>query len=163
MLSEFDITFHLKEIAVLISTAQRRYNQIVMLWGGTRQDRSSILKACADEHGLDYLSLGLDLSALLIKTPEKRRALIVADHFEALLKANKHQGVALDHIEILFQSDLKLNPLAFVQRFTTNKLMLISWPGRVENSQFVYAEPSHPEFYQEPVSDVLRYSLEVNE
>lgn len=163
MLSQFDVQFHLKEILKLLSIAETRYYQILMVWGGTWQARTQLLKLCAEAKSSYYVSLGLPLSEALLDTPDERRALTVPDHFETIISASHGQGVELDRIEILFQPGLKTDPIALVKRFAAHELFLVSWPGNVNNDLFTYADRQHAEFYQKPVSDVLHYSLEVNE
>jgi hypothetical protein len=79
-----------------------------------------------------------------------------------LLASHSEGGIALDHIEILFDPALHTDPLRLLQTHARSRLILASWPGRYDHNRLTYAEPSHAEYFSRTVNGLLTYSLEVN-
>jgi hypothetical protein len=63
--------------------------------------------------------------------------------------------VVLDNIEILFDKDLKQDPLRLLQGISRNRSVVASWNGTVSGSKLLYAEAGHPEYRSYDLEDTL--------
>jgi len=68
--------------------------------------------------------------------------------------------VVLDNLEILFDKDLKQDPLRLLQGISRNRSVLASWNGTVAGSKLMYAETDHPEYRCYDLVDTLVVSMD---
>jgi hypothetical protein len=66
----------------------------------------------------------------------------------------------LDNLEILFDKDLKQDPLRLLQCISRNRSVLASWNGTVSGSKLMYAETGHPEYRCYDLVDTLVVSMD---
>jgi hypothetical protein len=156
-----DLEHHLDKLASLLAAARRYGEQLVLIVGGDWRQRTDLLQSAATAHNLTYLSLGLPLSRALMDLPPRERPLAVESQVVALAATASVHGLALDHVEILFDPDQQTDPLRLFERLAQERLLLVSWPGEYDGQRLTYAEPSHRERYLRAVSDIRYYSLEV--
>ena len=69
--------------------------------------------------------------------------------------AEAHQPVVFDHIELLFEPSLALQPLSLLKQLSRSAVIVVLWPGTITEHQLTYAQPMHPE-YQHYDSDDLQ-------
>ena len=155
-----DLNHHLDQLAGLLTTARRHGERLVLITGGNWQQRTELLKSTATAHDLTYLSLGLPLSRVLLDLLPHERPLALEEQVVAMAGAGPC-GLALDHVEILFDPELKTDPVRLVEVLARDRVVLVAWPGEYDGQRMTYAEPAHPEHYSRAVSDIQFYSLEV--
>ena len=63
--------------------------------------------------------------------------------------------LVLDNLEILFDPDLKQDPLRLLQGISRNRSVLASWNGTYNSGKLLYAESGHPEYRSYDSADVL--------
>jgi hypothetical protein len=151
------------QIDSLATLVKDHYHQLVLVWGGTWQERTTLLREIAEQKGYAYIPLGLSLSQTLLDRPLRDRPMVLADHVTTLMASDLEVGVALDHIEILFDPSLHTDPMRLLQMHARSRLIIASWPGRYDNNRLTYAEPGHPEYYAQTIHGLVAFSLEVNE
>lgn len=147
----------------ILELARNQYYQLVLVWGGTWQDRTTFFKEIALNKNYVYIAVGLQLSRSLIERSARDRPMVLADYMSTLLVSHSEGGIALDHIEILFEPALHADPLSLLQMFARSRLIIASWPGNYHHQRLTYAELGDPEYYSRTVNDLLTYSLEVTE
>ena len=69
--------------------------------------------------------------------------------------------MVLDNLEMLFDSTLKLDPIACLKQASRNRTIIASFPGVIDDGQLIYAEPSHAEYRRFPTDDLLIDDLSV--
>ncbi len=106
--------------------------------------------------GLDIrrVDVGEKLGEELIEVPARRRPLKVAGLLEDLLDDVGEDGVLLDHIEILFEGSLKVEPLTLLKSVSRRRLVVVIWRGDIEAGNLVYGFLGHPEYRSYPAQDV---------
>ncbi|MBN2550197.1 MAG: BREX-3 system P-loop-containing protein BrxF [Anaerolineales bacterium] len=153
------LTFHATQITPLLRTAQGHVEQLVLLCGGSWQERTALLQMVAGSQGMAYTALGLPLAETLLTQPPRQRPLLAEDTVERLA-AEAAAGLALDHIEILFDPELHIDPLRLAQALSRRRTVLLSWPGAYTPPRLTYAQPDHAEYRLYQVSGLLIYTLE---
>ena len=154
--------YQISQVDPLIEIAKDHYYKLVMILGGKWQERTSFLKAFAENKNYDYISLGLPLSQAMLNRTPRERPLIVEDYVTTLLSADPASGFLLDHIEILFNPTLFTDPMRLLQSISRSRLIVASWPGMYDGNRFSYAKPSDDEYFSIKIDDLLTFSIEVN-
>jgi len=152
-------SFHIDRIMALMKLARSHVEQLILVCDGNWQDRSKLLQAIASEQGLVYAAIGLPFAKALLGQPPRDRSLSTIELLDHL-SSSSSSGLALDHIEILFDPDLHVDPLRSVQALARRHLVILAWPGKYLSGRLIYAEPEHVEYRIYPVDNILVYSLE---
>lgn len=153
------LSFHASRIVPFLISARSHVEQLVLACGATWQDRSALLQTIAADQGFIYTAIGLPFAKTLIGQTPGERALSVMEMLDNLVPS-AGPGIALDKIEILFDPDLRMDPIRAIQRLAHRQLILLSWPGKYDGSRLIYAWVDHAEYRTYPASDMLVYSLE---
>jgi len=76
--------------------------------------------------------------------------------------ADKARGklVLFDNIELLFDVNLKHDPLRLLQGLSRNKTVVSTWNGLITDGHLTYAISGHPEYRRYAVRDFLTVSME---
>ena len=130
------------------------YHRLVLLVGKTGSGKSGILRDIAEEFGSSVVNVNLALSGELLELTAKQRSLCLPGLLDQI--ADQAQApVVLDNLEILFDKDLKQNPLRLLQSISRNRAVLASWNGIVNSGRLLYAETGHPEYRSYDSIDAL--------
>ena len=133
-----------------IGRAKNYHSQLVVVAG---EFASGLLEHAASEGGLVAVNLNLALSGKLIEVPRQDRAKSAASLFAEVLHELERRVLLLNHIEILFDKTLLIEPLKLLQGSAKNLTLVVAWPGEKNSSSLTYAVPSHPEYRYYKASD----------
>lgn len=133
------------KIKTSLVTADSLYHRLVLVVGDNQSGKSAVLKDIANEFNIPVTNVNLDISALLLDLTSKQRSLRLPELLGEILN-NAHPFVILDNIEILFDKDLKQDPLRILQGISRNHTVISSWGGSFSNGRLQYAEPGHSEY-----------------
>lgn len=135
------------ESAILnfLQTAEGLYHRLVLLVGESGSGKTGVLRGVADGLGTDVININLALSTELLELTTKQRALRLPGILNQVIE-KAQLPVVLDNIEILFDKDLKQDPLRLLQGISRNRSVLASWNGTMSKGKLIYAETGHPEY-----------------
>jgi len=74
---------------------------------------------------------------------------------------NAGELILLDNIEVIFEVELKQDPLRLLQGLSRNRTVVAAWNGNINNGFLSYAAPDHPEYQRYPIVDFLVVSQEM--
>ncbi len=137
-----------------LQVAEGLYHRLVLLVGQSGSGKTCILYGVADVLGADVININLSLSAELLELTAKQRALRLPEIL-GLIVDKAESTVVLDNLEILFDKDLKQDPLRLLQGISRNRPVVASWNGTVSGSKLMYAETGHPEYRSYDLVDTL--------
>ena len=145
----------LHEIKKSAEAASSLFYRLVLLVGPPGAGKTEALLKASAKEGWPLLNVNLQLSELLLDLTQRQRALKAAELFGKILKgaaAASDNPVLLDNLELLFSTELSLDPLKLLQHESRNRTLVAAWPGTLEHGKLSYAEPGHPEYrqYQQP-------------
>ncbi|MHB8115590.1 MAG: BREX-3 system P-loop-containing protein BrxF [Acidithiobacillus ferrivorans] len=137
-----------------LQAAEGLYHRLVLLVGETGSGKTGVLRDVAEEFGTSVINVNLALSNALLELTGKQRSLRLPGIFDHI--AGKAQSpVVLDNLEILFDKDLKQDPLRLLQGISRNRAVVASWNGTMTSGRLLYAETGHPEYRSYDSVDAL--------
>lgn len=137
-----------------LKTAEGLYHRLVLLVGSAGSGKSSILLNVADEFETFIININLVLSRELLELTAKQRSLRLPGILDQIV-GNAQSLVVLDNLEILFDKDLKQDPLRLLQGISRNRTVVASWNGDYTAGRLLYAEPGHLEYRKYDLVDAL--------
>ncbi len=143
------------KIAEKIDSARLCYYRLVLIVGLPGNRKTTALMELSRKFDYPYLNVNLLLSQKLLEVPSHMRPIEVQAMLEEIVTETSSEVVLLDNIEILFDSELKQNPLRSLQSLSRNRTIVATWMGRYENKELTYAEPGHPEYRRYQDVDVI--------
>lgn len=130
-------------LLLAITQATRYREQLVLVANGAA---SNLLIQYSQANDIPLMNLGIELSAKLLEIPHLEWPKKVAGLFIALLEKNQTSIILLDHIEILFDRTLAIDPLKLLKSSARNLTLVVVWPGVKSEFLLTYAIPNHPEY-----------------
>lgn len=136
-----------------LQAAEGLYHRLVLLVGATGSGKTEVLRDVAGDLGTKAINVNLALSAELLELTAKQRALRLPGILDQI--ADEAQStVVLDNLEILFDKDLKQDPLRLLQGISRNRSVVASWNGTAAKGKLMYAETGHPEYRRYDLVDL---------
>jgi hypothetical protein len=141
-----------------LQAAEDLYHRLVLLVGETGSGKTGVLRDVAEEFGTSVININLSLSSELLELTAKQRSLLLQGILDQI--ADKAQPLlVLDNLEILFDKDLKQDPLRLLQGISRNRAVVASWNGTSIGGRLLYAETGHPEYRSYDSVDALIVSM----
>lgn len=137
-----------------IEAAEGLYHRLVLLVGEPGSGKTSTLRQVAENLGVPVININFALSSELLDLTAKQRSLRLPGILDQIAD-NAWSPVVLDNLEILFDKDLKQDPLRLLQSISRNRVVVASWNGTMSSGRLLYAEISHPEFRSYDSVDAL--------
>ena len=134
----------LEELRQSLSYTEDRYHRLVILVGGIGTGKTRAMRDLSESMQLSVINLNYELSGDLLELSAKQRSLRLPEILENIMKKAK-PPVFLDNLELLFDGDLKQNPLRLLQGVSRNRSVVASWNGSYVNNKLTYAEVTHPD------------------
>jgi hypothetical protein len=142
-----------------LQTAEGLYHRLVLLVGEAGSGKTGVLRDVAEEFGTSVINVNLTLSSALLELTAKQRSLRLPGILDQIV--DKAQSpVVLDNLEILFDQDLKQDPLRLLQGISRNRAVVASWNGTMTSGRLIYAETGHPEYRRYDAVDALMVNME---
>ena len=134
--------------------AEAMFYRLVLLVGGTGSGKTGALRELAGNLETAVINVNLALARELLELTAKQRPL----RCQAILDRIAEQAPSpalLDNIEILFDQDLRQDPLRLLQGISRNRVVVASWNGTFDGKRLFYAIPEHPEYRSYDPGDTL--------
>ena len=136
-----------------LQAAEGLYHRLVLLVGETGSGKTGILRDIANELGVDVININLALSTELLDLTVKQRTLRLPGILDQITE-KALSIVVLDNLEILFDKDLKQDPLRLLQGISRNHTVVAAWNGAISGGKLTYAEVGHPEYRSYDLADL---------
>lgn len=137
-----------------LQIAEGLYHRLVLLAGEAGSGKTGVLRDVAKELGTSVVNVNLALSGELLELTAKQRALRLPGILDQIAE-QAQSPVVLDNIEILFDKNLKQDPLRLLQSISRNRAVVASWNGSMTSGRLIYAETGHPEYRSYDLVDAL--------
>lgn len=137
-----------------MASVQSCYHRLVVVVGPGQSGKTAALyEVCAAKH-VPLINVNLELSKRLLDLTERQRSLQIPRLLDEIVEGAQCEEVLLDNTEILFDIHLKQDPLRVFQGLSRSRTVVVSWNGRTNVENLLYAAPDHPEFRQYPLRDM---------
>lgn len=137
-----------------LRAAEALYHRLVLLVGASGSGKTGALRDVAEQFGTNVINVNLALSGELLALTAKQRSLRLPVILDGIAD-QAHSPVVMDNLEILFDKDLKQDPLRLLQGISRNRAVVASWNGAMHSGRLIYAETGHPEYRSYDSVDVL--------
>jgi len=144
-----------------LNSAEALYHRLVLLVGKSRTGKTAILQNVANTIGTEVINVNLMLSARLLELTPRKRILRVPEIFAEIVKTAP-SPVLLDNLEMLFEKELRQDPLRLLLGISRNHLIAAAWNGAAVGGKLIYAEPGHPEYRRYDTIDPLIVNMDGN-
>lgn len=143
-----------EKFLAIISGATELYYRLVLLVGPSGSGKTAMLERVGGDLQSDVINVNAVLSELLLDLTAKQRILHCSHLLDQITMAAR-SPVLLDNIELLFDGQLRQDPLRLLQQLARNRTIVAAWNGAVENDKLIYAEPGHPEYRSYDAKDLV--------
>jgi hypothetical protein len=148
------------QILALLPEVATLYNRLVILLAPPGGGKTTALKDVSRQTGHPLVSLNLELSQRLLDLTARQRCLQVPRLLEEIAGAYPGDVLLLDNIELLFDAELRQDPLRCLQGLSRHRTVVAAWSGTCESpGLLVYADPGHPEYRRYPADGLLLVRL----
>ncbi|HEC62275.1 MAG TPA: BREX-3 system P-loop-containing protein BrxF [bacterium] len=137
------------------------YHRLMLVVAPSGAGKTSALLDVRNRTGDPLINVNLELSRMMLDLTQRQRALQLPRLLREIVDKDADKITLLDNTELLFDVDLKQDPLRLFQGLSRNKTVVASWNGTIIDGFLTYAEPAHPEFRRYTVHGFLVTSPEV--
>lgn len=147
----------MSEIAEMVISSldqvSNNFSKLLVLVGPASSGKTQCLQEISKKTNASYVSLGTKLSTKLIDLSTKQQAFKVSDLTKEIINNIESDVALVDNIEILFNPDLKTDPIRLLGNCSRNKTLVVAFSGMHVDNSIIYAEPQHPEYKKFKVED----------
>lgn len=130
---------------------------LVLIIGKSGIGKSELLKKVSKQHKVRIISLNGKLAEIRLLD----RATSIQEILEFFIK-DEVEPIIFDNVELLFNPNLKINPISLFQSLAHTHKLIIAIPGLLKNQQLVYARPNNLEYKTYPLDKEI-FCIDMNE
>jgi len=131
------------------------YYRLILIVGPAGSGKTKILQEVAESTSSPVINVNLELSRRMLDLTRRQRALYLDKLLNEIVGNAQSDVILLDNIEILFDYELKQNPLHLLQKLSRNKTIVATWNGTIVDHHLTYAVPNHREYRRYPIDDLI--------
>lgn len=131
------------------------YHRLILVVAPSGRGKTTALQVVRDRIDAPLLNVNLELSRGMLELTERQRALQLPRLLREIIGNDGKEIILLDNIEVVFDVDLKQDPLRLLQGLSRNTTVVSAWNGTIVDDYLTYATPGHPEYRRYPVRDLL--------
>jgi len=133
-------------LAEAVERAKTLYHRLVLVAGPAGSGKTPALRELAAQKGYGVLNVNFLLSQRMLELTKAQRSRQVERLLKELVDGGSTDVLVLDNLEILFDTNLRIDPLRLLQAASRNRTLVAAWNGTVEDGTLTYAVPDHPEY-----------------
>jgi len=137
------------------------YHRLILVVAPAGAGKTNALQDVQNRTSASLVNVNLELSRRMLELTERQRALQLPHLLREIAGNGGDEMILLDNIEVIFDVDLKQDPLRLLQGLSRNKTVVAAWNGTIVETSLTYAAPAHPEYRRYPIHDFLVASPEV--
>lgn len=141
-----------------ISASRDMYYRLTILVGESGSGKSEMLRQADNKHGVAVINLNLELSQALLDLTPKQRILRLPELLDQIAE-QASEPLILDNLELIFDQNLKQDPLKLLKNISRNRAVVASWNGALADGRLTYAESGHPEYRSYETKDFLTVTV----
>ena len=138
-----------------IEDARTLYHRLVLLVGPCGSGKTRALREVQSETSAPLVNLNMELSEAMLELTQRQRSLQLRRLLEQIAAGQDAELLLLDNIELLFDIDLKQDPIRLLEGLSRSRTVVATWNGSINDHAVTYAAPGHPEYRRYVDRDVL--------
>lgn len=147
-------------VLLKIEEARELYYRLILLVGPTGSGKTRVLWEISARTSAPLINVNLELSRRMLDMTERQRVLQLPKLLSEIVQNVREDLVLLDNMELLFDVNLKHDPLRLLEKLSRNKTIVATWNGHIESDYITYAVPGHPEYRRYQIQDFLVVSVD---
>ena len=150
------------EIIKEIENSKNLYNRLILIIGPFGSGKTTLIRNISEEAGRSILNVNLELSKDLLDMSKKQRMLKASNCLSEIINRNynEEEVVFLDNTEILFDTELKLDPLRLLQDLARYHCIVATWNGIVDGESLIYAKIGHQEYRKYSRKGLITFTMD---
>jgi hypothetical protein len=150
----------LEQLQRLLTDAAQLHTKLILLAGGTPEERIALFDALHESLHSNPLHLGVSLASALAELPQRERHLQVGNLLREIAQSLASTGpLLIEGVELLFDASLKVNALDLLRRQSLARPVVAVWPGEWRNGRLTYAVLGNPEYQDHAADGVIVYEI----
>jgi hypothetical protein len=147
----------LDELASAAQDVADTYHRLVLLVAPIAGGKTLRLTSVAREEGWPILNVNHVVASGLLELDTGAQAIQCKQVLAGVLSSTAGSVVALDNIEMLFEEQLRQDPLRLFQSLSRTTTLVVSWPGSFDGRNLTFADPGHRDYrkYADPGVRIL--------
>lgn len=145
-----------------IESSRNLYNRLILIVGPPYSGKTPLLREISQEINAKVLNVNLELSQYLIDMSHRERMMNARNALYEIIQ-NKYAPediVLLDNTEILFDTELALDPLRHLQELARQRCIVATWNGIIEDDSLIYGQIGHREYRKYNSGDIITFTLD---
>ncbi|OBW63496.1 MAG: hypothetical protein A9183_07175 [Dehalococcoides mccartyi] len=134
--------------------------KLIIIAAPSGSGKTAIIQDLSKTKNYPLINVNLQLADRLKDLSKTQRSLRVDQILGEILAEHGNTPVLLDNIEILFDFNLKINPLSLLQKLSRNRPIITTWNGVVDGNRLSYAQRGHAEYGNYDLDDTIVISME---
>lgn len=145
-----------------IERSINNYNRLILIVGQYNSGKTSLIREIGKDLNLDVINVNLELSRNLLDMSKKERMIQAQSVFNSIIEKNiiKDSVVLLDNIEILFDYELKIDPLKVLKDLSKYYCVVATFSGKLDNNSIIYSQTGHREYRKYQSNELITYSMD---
>ncbi|MFO7866377.1 MAG: BREX-3 system P-loop-containing protein BrxF [Candidatus Aminicenantes bacterium] len=144
-----------EQIMCKMDEAAEQYYRLILVVAPANSGKTTAFRDVRDRTGAPLVNVNLELSKRMLELTERQRILQLPRLLQEIVRNSGGKMILLDNIEVIFDVELKQDPLRLLQGLSRNKGVVAAWNGTIVENSLTYADPNHPEYRRYPVRDFL--------
>ena len=147
------VQLHAAGIEESARNAASLYARLVLVVGPKGSGKTASLHTFQKASGAPLVNVNLQISHGLLGLDQRSRVLQAPKLLNAIVEteARGADTVLLDNTEVLFDADLKQDPLRLLKTLARHRTVIATWSGIAASDALTYAKPGHREYKRYPL------------
>jgi SpoVK/Ycf46/Vps4 family AAA+-type ATPase len=148
-----------EKIKKSLEATEDLYHKLVLLVGEPGSGKTTVLRDVASQLDIPIINVNLELSSKLLDLTAKQRAVSLPKILYEITETD-NSVLILDNLELLFDKEMRQDPLRLLEGISRNRTVIASWNGSAEGKKLRYAEADNPEYQNYDHVDALIVSMD---
>ncbi len=136
------------------------YHRLILIVGPSGSGKTQVLKELQTKLKAPIINISMELSRKMLDLTVRQRVLSLSRILQEIIDECQDEIVLFDNTEVLFDTNLKQDPLRILQNLSRKITIISSWNGSATENHLMYAVPNHTEYRKYSNQDLIIINLE---
>ena len=123
-------------------------HRLILIAGSSGVGKTALIHQVAAHLKIEVLNLNLALSNELLLVPKARRPFTVDSALQMIFASHQEAQdyVCVDCTELLFESELQIDPLRVFREWSRQKTIIATWLGTYDGEYITFGTTNHQDY-----------------